>query len=370
MSATTRPSDYLGIITPQEIQMLRAAKQPGRVHPVVALALGDPKPQVAYNTEHAAKQIAAADANWLSAMKPRLIDTTKFSNASSVLGELRAYGYLLETGMAVKPEPSVIGKKVVPEFEVDADDGPVIVEVHSRQLDGKQEQSIDEHHEALASNHQAAVQQAPPGNFVLSMAELEVTPFGAPNPTKQGDSVLTNAISRIASIKQDEHQIDTAKPFVLWLDLQDPTVWHLPISEEQLAPLYTESKDGEVGTGALWFALYGRKNDPMVETSGFTYHVRRMLHDGRFFQTIKSHGGPTRISAVVYSLPNATVLMEHPQPSNPLPPKFRASLLKTPFFRLDRSLCEWNTGIVSARIDAEKKAVDAAATALTTFNMP
>ncbi len=337
---------------------------------MAALALSNPKAQVAYNTEHAAKQIAAADASWLTAMKPRLLDTTKFSNASSVLGELRAYGYLLETGMAVRPEPAVPGQKVVPEFEVDANDGPVIVEVHSRQLDGQQAQAIAQHHNTLAADHKKAVQQASAGQAVVTTAVLDVMPFGAPDPAKQGDSLLTNAISRIASIKQDEHQIDPAKPFVLWLDLQDPTVWGLPISEEQLAPLYTEVKDGEVGSGALWFALYGRKGEPMIESVGCDYRIRQMLHDGRFFQTMKSHGGPTLVSAVVYSLPEATVLMEHPDASQPLPPNFRASLLKAPFFCLDRSLCEWSTGIVSARIDAEKKAVDAAATALTTFNLP
>jgi hypothetical protein len=370
MSARSPNADYLGIITPQEIQQLRAAKQAGRVHPVAALALGDPKQQVAYNTEQAAEQIAAADESWLLAMKPRLMDTTKFSQASSALGELRAYGYLLETGMTVRPEPTVPGKKVVPEFEVDADDGPVIVEVHSRQIDGQQAQAITQHHNGLAAKHEEAVQQAPAGQAVVTFAELHVMPFGAPEPAKQGDSILTNAISRISSIKQDEDQIDPAKPFVLWLDLQDPTVWNLPISEEQLAPLYTEVKFGLVRSGALWFALYGRKGEPMIESASLDYRFPQMLHDGRFFQIMKSHGALTRISAVVYSLPEATVLMENPEPSRPLPPNFRASVLKAPFFKLDRSICEWSTGVVSARMNAEKNAIASAAKALETFNLP
>jgi hypothetical protein len=140
------------------------------------------------------------------------------------------------------------------------------------------------------------------------------------------------------------------------------------LAEEQLAPLYTETKDGEVGSGALWFALYGRKGDPMIETECFTYHIRNMLHDGRVFQTIQAHGGPTRVSAVIYSLPRATVLMENPSATRPLPPYFRAELLKTPFFCLDRSICEWKLGLVKSRIEVERESIKATADALGKFN--
>lgn len=363
-----KPSNYLGIITQAEIQQLQLATPNGECHPVATLALEKPKGQVAINTDQAAELITQKNSGWLSSLKPRLIDTTKVSNASSALGELRAYGSLLETWMTVSPEPIVQGKRVVPEFGVDAGDGPVIVEVHSRQLSSDQIQSAKDHNKEFAAKVEAA-KKANAGTTTVVTAELVVTPFGAPDPIKQGDSVLTNAISRIASIKEEEKQIDPNKPFVLWLDLQDPTVWGgLSIAEQQLAPLYTESKDGEVGTGALWFALYGRKGDPMIESECFSYRVRSMLHDGRFFQTTKATGKPTRISAVVYSMPRATVLMENPVPIHPLPAGFRAALLKTPFFLLDRSICEWKPGLVKARVELEREAVKAASEALSVFD--
>ncbi len=369
-------SDYLGILTEQEIQTLRNAAKDGARHPVAALALADPPDQVATNTEQSARWITREDPSWLSRLKPRLIDQTDFSNAASALGEIRAYGAFLETGMKVTPHPPVPGKKVAPEFEVNAGDGAVIVEVHSRQLDAKDAEAAAEYHRKLIAEHRAAVekeQSAKTGKGVVSIGELVVVPFGAPKPDekgdyKNGDSVLTNAISRVARIKEDEKQVDATKPFLLWLDFQDPTVWGVPLAEEQLAPLYTESKDGEVGTGTLWFALYGRKGDSMIETECFTYRVRHMLHDGRFCQIMRAHGGPTRVSAVVYSMPRATVLMENPSAPQPLPPYFRADLLKTPFFRLDRSVCEWRPGLVKARIDMERNAVEATAKALLAFN--
>jgi hypothetical protein len=124
-------SDDLGI-TQSEIQSLRSAAKKGVPHPVAALT--DPH-QVTTNTEQAAKRIAKKDQPWLSSLKPRLIDQSDFANPSSALAEIRAYAALLETGMNVKSRPRVSGKGLIPEFEVNAGDGAVIVEVCSRQLD-------------------------------------------------------------------------------------------------------------------------------------------------------------------------------------------------------------------------------------------
>jgi hypothetical protein len=251
----------------------------------------------------------------------------------------------------------------VPEFEVDAGDGAVIVEVHSRQLDPNQAQAIAENQKQHRAEHKIAVEEARKKGEagVVTSSAIGVIPLGAPVRGKAGDSVLTNAISRICNIKQDEKQVDPSKPFVLWLDLQDPTVRGTSMSEQQFAPIYSEFKDGEVGTGALWFALYGRKDDPMIEMQGCDYHQISMLHNGRFTLSAK-------ISAVVYSLPRAAILMEHPDPAMRLPPHFRASLLKVPFFRLDLSVCEWMPGLVASYLNFQRTMVASAAKALVAFN--
>ena len=355
----SRLADWLGI-TPDELEKLRKAAKPGRRHPVAALVLSDPPSREAVNTEQAGRQISATNADWLASQRSRLLDTSDFSQSSSALGEIRAYGALLEAGFRVDPRPRVGAK--VPDFEVDAGDGPVIVEVHSKQLDkaGK---------DAMKQAEADAEAEARAGGRV-GMGEAQVAPFGVPDPGKKGDSVTTNAISRIASIKGDEDQVDPNKPFVLWLDWQDMTAGGLPmtVSEEHFSPLYTEDKDGEVGSGVIWFALYGRRGDPMIEMRGYDYSSTAMLHDGRFYQTINSHGGPTRVSAYVFSLPGVTVLMEHPDPARPLPPRFRATILRTPHFRLDLSLCEWEPHLMQTIIDTQRKAIAAAARALEAHN--
>jgi hypothetical protein len=351
---------FLDMLTPTEVEQLRNSGKGGLTHPVARLALAKGSNQVGTNTQAAARRLLRTDPAWLSGLKQRLMDTTDFSNASSALGEIRAYGALLETSMTVRPHPVVAGKNVVPEFEVEAEDGAAIVEVHSRQLDHAQVRAIAQKYKALEAKVKAK-RAATPRKGTVTTSVVEVIPFGAPDPTKSGDSVLTNVISRVCSIKSNEKQSNSEKPFVLWLDLQDPTVWPLPISDEQLAPLYTEIRDGAVGTGGLWFALYGRENDPMIEMRSCDYREIPMLHDGRFALT-------KRVSAVVYSLPATTVLMEHPSPTCPIPPRFRASLLKLPFFALDRSVCEWKPGIVTSYLDFQRNMVSAAAKALVAFN--
>jgi hypothetical protein len=350
---------FLGKLSTAEIECLRNAARDGMRHPTAALALANMPNQVRTNTERAARAISHVNDPWLDGLKPRLLDTKDFTTASSALGELRAYGALLEAAFAVKPAPVVIGKKVVPEFEVDAGDGPVIVEVHSRQLDGEQAQALAAHHEETRDAVEKA-KSANPNKPLIMMSPVSVTPMGAPNPDKAGDSILTNAISRICSTKSGERQSDPNKPFVLWLDLQDPTVWGLPISDEQLAPLWTQ-RDGAIGSGALWFALYGRKDDPMMEMRGCDYREITMLHDGRFALS-------NRVSAVIYSLPSLTVVMEHPSPALPIPPLSRSFLLKLPFFALDRSVCAWEPGLVQSYLALQRETVAATAKALVASN--
>jgi len=364
--------EYLGILTPQEIKELREAGRGGQTHPVVKLALEEkPKPQVATNTEMAARQVFEKNETWLKNLRHRLLATDDFTQASSALGEIRASGALLETWMNVTPAPSVPGSNVSPEFEVDGNDGTVIVEVHSRQLDNAQVAELAGHHAALEKKHAAAIEKAREsgrkGNVVTSRVH-EVFPTGAPSPNKPGDSVLTNTISRIARIKENEKQIDPAKPFLLWLDLQDPTVWASPISDQLFRPLYTKIKNGYVGSGPFWFALYGRKGGSLIESRGYDYRSTPMAHEGRFYQTMKSHGGPTRVSAVVYASPKATILMENPNSEHPLPPRFRAALLKAPFFRLDLSVIDWEPDLVARSVELQYDSILATERALTKFD--
>jgi SLOG cluster3 family len=330
--------DFLGIVSAEEIETLRRARRDGTVHPVANLALSKRDASnfalVAVNTEAAARLIATKSPEWLKALRPRLLATDDFTHASSALGEIRAYGALLESWVSVNPAPKIVGRNVSPEFEIDNQDGSVIVEVHSRQLDNDEAASIDTAVRDLKTRHAEKLKNTTFKRSLISMGTTEVFPTGRPNHEKRGDSVLTNTISKIASIKSNEAQIDPSKPFILWLDLQDNGVWGLPLSLELFTPLFSQLRDGQISSGPFWFALYGRKGDPLLESRGFDYRSMPLAHEGRFFQTMKSHGNPTRVSAVVFSIPQATLLMENPNAERPLPPNVRAALLKLPRFSI------------------------------------
>ena len=274
--------------------------------------------------------------------------------------------------MTVRPSPKIPGSNVSPEFEIDNEDGAVIVEVHSRQLGEEQADSLDTASKELKTRHSQKVkdEENKPRSTrnSVTLSVTEVFPTGAPKIGKKGDSVLTNTISKIAAIKQNEKQVDKTKPFILWLDLQDSGVWALPLAEQLFSPLYSELRDGHISSGPFWFALYGRKTDPLVQSRGFDYRSIPMAHDGRFYQTMPSHGGPTRVSAVVFSLPQATIIMENPNAAKPLPKNVRAALLKLPRFRLDLSVFEWEPGLVSRYLEFQRSNILAAEAALKAFN--
>lgn len=361
---------FLEILTLQETKNLRGSGQIHRCHPVVALYDTKPDDQVRVNSERMAKHINNHDQQWLQSLKNRLLDTTDFSNPASALGEIRAYGALIEAGFTVNPRPKVNNN--VPDFEVSArDDQKVIVEVHTKQMDTFQDQEIKENRQELQERHDKAVEDAGEnsiGKNIVTSSVHEVIPLGAPNPEKEGDSILTNAISRIARIKENENQVDQNLPFILWLDCQDKYTWGVSVDEAQLFPLWTENKDGIVGCGAFWHAFYGKKNGLLIETRFPEYRTANMLHEGRYRMISKNHNGPTRISAVVISLPTTTVLFENPSPNQSISSPCRITLLKLPWFKLEYSYGEFSHGLVSKIINIEHERIECLAKALLQSN--
>jgi hypothetical protein len=350
--------DHLfALFSEQQLAKLEARRRPGHQHPL--LALSNRQGYVYANTNQAIRDIKRANQAWVNGITNRLLDTSDYANASSALGEIRAYGSLLLTGLRVIPEPVVAGKAVKPEFEIDAGDQPAIIEVHTRQLNKAEAQDVAKHRASFMEAVERMQSEGPSRRAYFAPART-ITPFGEPKPGKAGDSVRNNAISRVAATKVTEHQRDDEKPFVLWYDFQDQLAFTLPIPGEQLSPLYSDH-DGQVGSGALWHALYGAKGDPLIDMRGADYHVTGMLHHGKFLQ---SDG----VSAVIYSLHNSTVMFEHPSPARPLSPNLRASLLKLRWFNLDRSYLNWSNRGVAKRVAIDKATVRDAAAALLRYN--
>jgi hypothetical protein len=75
------PENYLGIITPDEIELLYKSLADGVRHPLIALSKAAKPHQVATNTENAAAGIFRENPDWLKKLKPRLVDTSDLTNS-------------------------------------------------------------------------------------------------------------------------------------------------------------------------------------------------------------------------------------------------------------------------------------------------
>jgi hypothetical protein len=319
-------SPFDQLITEPEIQTLRALKRPMRVHPLVSVALhpgaGQYPDQIALNTCQALGNVIGVFDKWLQNLRPRLLDQKDWTAAESALAEIRACGTLLAAGY-----PVILGGKNVdtgakPEFHITLDGIETIVEVWNRNR---------------------------PANFVTASGTM--TPFGAPDPEKDGDSVLTNVIQRVAGIKDREHQAAEAQPFVVWADLQSIETMRFDYSDH-LAPLMNDR--GRLESGGYWHGLYGRKGDPLFEIS--SPNIASMLHEGRYYATMK-HGQRTRLSGVFFSSPRSTAFMEHPNPVNSVPIGFRKLLINIARFDVGVSLVNWTDDLVAQTVELERRTI-------------
>jgi hypothetical protein len=330
-----RNSPFDQLITEAEIQTLRSLKTAMRVHPLVSVALhpgtGQYPDQIAANTCRALGNIIGVFDPWLQNLRPRLLDQQDWTASESALAEIRACGSLLGAGY-----PVVLGGKntntgAKPEFHITLDGVETIVEVWNRNR---------------------------PANFVSGSGT--VTPFGAPDPAKPGDSVLTNVIQRVAGIKDREHQAADAQPFVVWADLQSVDTMRFDYSDH-LAPLMNDR--GRLESGGYWHGLYGCKGDPLFEIG--SAKIASMLHDGRYYATMK-HGKKTRLSGVFFASPRTTAFMEHPEPINPVPNGFRKLLINVDRFEMGVSLANWTDGLVAQTVEVQRRTIAGVAQALRT----
>jgi hypothetical protein len=272
--------------------------------------------------------------------------------ASAALAELRTYGAFLEAGFKIKPIP--VKDDSTPDFEVDAGDGPVIVEVFAKHQDesetelwediesGKTPEGVERHSTKINGGE-------------IRTVISEQRPGGAPDPDKRNDSVQANVISRICAAKGKEKQFPTDKPSLLWIDLRSFGAWPEVVELEQCTPLM--SGHHGLTSGALWYAFYGWKDAPIFEED-FPLHERvvKMGHDGRFRLQGKKK---SKLSGAILALPEGLVLFENPWPNPALPDQARRYAERLPGFNLGHSVCNWSPGDAEVLAEAGRRQIEA-----------
>lgn len=290
---------------------------------------------VILNTDIAIRYIVEHHRNWLMSLKPRLLNVDDYSSSSGTLGEIRALGYLLQTGISVDP----IGK-AGSDFWLSEGKEKAFVEVHSRQLNSDERETLQNFHNEILRNIDSNSQ----ANQRVSVVEYGTVPLGRP---KIGENITENAISKLASIKGKEHQMSSDETSILWLDFQDE-IWNLLDTINRVLPLTTHNN--AFYSGELWYAFYGWIDAPIYEAFRWDMvnDVVKMRHQGRFRQE-------TKLDAVVVSFSRDTIILENPYSRKPIKPWLWKRLVFLPRFNFEMSYTNWPAVNLRQRIELEQE---------------
>lgn len=178
--------------------------------------------------------------SWFNGKKSALVKSDK-TGINSMLGELRAVGNI----------DSVFPRSLTPQMGDGAD---------FKALIGRKDVLI-EVNTPLLSCKSVVAQYEDNSNNPIKISEKEICPFGRPSVSKKGvaANVQGEAVSKIASIKQDEHQFEKNKINILYVDFMDPGSNPFKrMMDEQISPLACGNQ-GEFVSGAIWWAFFWEK---------------------------------------------------------------------------------------------------------------
>lgn len=341
------------IFTDSDIESVKNTRRKDKNHPLKRILFPDNQTdiQVSGNTERAFKRIVEENKEWLLSLKKRLLDFGDYSEASSALAEIRAYHYLLEAGILVRPLPRK--SSATPDFSIEENNEKVSLEVHAKQLNGIESKDLENFY-----NEKPQFQEGEN----ICIEEYVIAPFGKPKEKKnilesfeelnkeqkQQENTTEIAIKKIASIKDEENQFSPTETSILWLDFQDE-VWNLCMNVNQLLPVI--SWHGDFYSGAVWYAFYGWENAPIFENfsieSPFLTPINKMLSEGRFQRR-------TNIDAVVISFPSKTVVFENPNSQKPIKPWLWRKLINMPWFNFEYSYLNWPNPNLKQKLEIQK----------------
>lgn len=329
------------ILNDSEIEYITNTTLKDRCHPVKRLLYPRDRVerdfQVVVNTERALRHLIQHHRQWLMNLKPRLLNIDDYSTSSGALGEIRAFGYLLEAGILVNP---ISGNGA--DFWVEYDQEKVLVEVHSKQFHHKESESLENFYNYLRGENTKIYQ-----NEGWVVGEHISVPCGKP---KKHENVTENAISKLSAIKQREHQMSRDHTSILWLDFQDE-IWDLLDTVDRVLPVRTWNS--AFYSGELWYAFYGWKDAPIFEEFRFDmpYFLGqqvKMRHEGRFRNS-------TKLDAVIITFSRNTVILENPSSEKAIKPSLWKKLVFLPWFKFEYSYTNWPVADLIHRFDLDKQ---------------
>lgn len=328
----------------------------GRRHPTWTPLFGDlpslRAPHYRLNQSIPLISETSEGSQWLRAKVRHLLDDKDIHNATAAMAEIRAYGGLLEAGFDVNPVQ--VTDAPTPEFHATLDGQALVVEVAAKHQDGQQDELEQGIHDAIKGDGpfpEGVEHRRYRGkNATIDMVISVHQPGGAPDPNKPDDTVQTSLISKVSSIKANEAQLPDDLPSILIVDFGDFGYAPFEGLVEQASPIIR----GHNGftSGAIWNAMYGWCGAPVFEEQRGT--LARMRHDGRFGD---SRDPKSKLSGVLFVLPEDVVLLENPRANHRLPGDVRLSLCTYPWFDIGRSVLDWENGDAERQLQLQRKMI-------------
>jgi hypothetical protein len=295
-------------------------------HPVLKLVQGNDErtKRVAGRTNLCCELILMENPAWIKQKAKIVCSNSDLQNISGALGEIRAFGELLAVW-----RKRVRAGESGSDFRITSNERDIQIEVFTPQYRTKR----------------SRIEYKPVKSTRITSQITECFPFGWPQRRGQ-DNVQGEAVSKLAAIKQDEHQFAEDGINLLWCDLQDPALWPLGFGRNQFAPLSVFQE--QITSGAFWNAFYAQKGTPVFDNLPVGgYGVERpyiMEFPGRFWRN-------TKLDFVIADISTNKIVFQNPNRNRDVPDWLFQDLHCISAFDLEASWLDWpSSGQLERRV--------------------
>jgi len=296
-------------------------------HPLTSLVLGegDRTKGVAIRTDKCVQLVKNENEQWLKEKVKIILEDEDNSNVSASLGEIRAYGELIWVWGS-----DVNAGKSGSDFSMEVNGKTIKIEVNTPQHRTKRH----------SLNHESF------GTDRIKGKVYEIFPFGWPE--RDINNIQGEATSKLAAIKQKEHQFDENSINILWVDLKDPTLWVLDFGIEQFLPISAFRE--EITSGAFWNAFYAKKGTyifDQLSMHGLASRIYKIEYNGRFW-------GKSLIDFVIADTRTDQIIFQNHKRDSCSPNKLFQSLHRLFGFNIELSWLDWpQKGQLATRVQIE-----------------
>lgn len=299
------------------------------------------------NTKTAILSLQNNYLGWLQKTEKKFLEKD-YANISAALGEIRCFGYLIETFGAQNVKNIHEESRPTPDFEITIGKQTINVEVNTVQMNQRERDALEQFRDLNNRSHGP-----------VSISEHIIHPFGS----KIGVTTTQSVILKLISIKEKNNQLSDKVPSILWIDLQDEYMNSLADRIDKAGPYFSGKGHGSgegIFSNELWYSLYSEKDDPIFEggslnpDEGNEFVVGKCVHCGKFMEPKYKN-----VSAVIFCGPGGVVLFENTKAKKKLPRCFFEKIVSGRWFKIESCRMNYPGKFLKRSIRLDKKCLKA-----------